>query len=295
MKVGLIGVGAVGSSLLYFAEKKGESISVFGKGDRKDRLEKGLKIKGKVLLPKTISDLKGLDILFIAVKSTAFDSVLEELRNSLENHTLLVSLLNGVSTEEVLKKEFSNPIVHSVVRGSFIRGDQGVYFEEDKVKISLGVYDGNEDSVNQVQGFLEEINYPVFLEEDILLNMWSKFCINVSENLIGAMMDINYGQMKNPHILDGIKMVQEEVVAVANAMGIPLSEKDIKSNLEALKEEIDEGVPSTLQDIRAGRKTEVDLFAGEMVRKGEEYGIATPYSKFLLTLIRGIEKKGWLL
>ena len=120
--------------------------------------------------------------------------------------------------------------------------------------------------------------------------MWSKFCINVSENLIAAVLDFNYGQMKKKEILEAVKLVQREVVEVGRHYGAKLSEENISDNIKALIEEIDEGVPSTLQDRRAGRKTEVDLFAGEMIRLGEKAGIETPYSKLLYYLVKGKEQ-----
>ncbi len=119
--------------------------------------------------------------------------------------------------------------------------------------------------------------------------MWSKFAINVSENLIGAALDINYGQMKNPEILEGIKLVQKEVITIGRSMGVNLSEDQIKDNIEALLGEIEDGIPSTLQDLRAGRKTEVDLFAGEMIRLGERLEMETPHSKLLYHLVKGKE------
>ena len=49
--------------------------------------------------------------------------------------------------------------------------------------------------------------------------------------------------------------------------------------------------PSTLQDILAGRKTEVDIFAGAVIRLGKEYGVPTPYNEFLYPAIRVLEAK----
>ena len=48
---------------------------------------------------------------------------------------------------------------------------------------------------------------------------------------------------------------------------------------------------STLQDILAGRKTEVDIFAGAVIRLGKEYGVPTPYNEFLYHAIRVLEAK----
>lgn len=48
---------------------------------------------------------------------------------------------------------------------------------------------------------------------------------------------------------------------------------------------------STLQDLDAGRHTEVDMFAGAVVRMGRELGIPTPYNEFTYHMIKALEEK----
>lgn len=48
---------------------------------------------------------------------------------------------------------------------------------------------------------------------------------------------------------------------------------------------------STLQDLDAGRHTEIEMFAGEMIRMGKEYGITVPYCEYTYHLIKALEEK----
>ena len=48
---------------------------------------------------------------------------------------------------------------------------------------------------------------------------------------------------------------------------------------------------STLQDIDAGRHTEIDMFSGAMMRMGKELGIATPYNEYTYHIIKALEEK----
>jgi len=82
-----------------------------------------------------------------------------------------------------------------------------------------------------------------------------------------------------------------EVVGIANKKGIALGEEDIRLQGERLKKINADGIPSTLQDIKAGRKTEVDMFAGTVMRLGKEVGIETPVNEFLYHAIRVLEDK----
>ena len=48
---------------------------------------------------------------------------------------------------------------------------------------------------------------------------------------------------------------------------------------------------STLQDLDAGRHTEIEMFAGEMIRMGKECQIAVPYCEYTYHLIKALEEK----
>ena len=78
----------------------------------------------------------------------------------------------------------------------------------------------------------------------------------------------------------------KEVANVAHAKGIPLTERfvlfrGVKADARF----------STLQDLDAGRHTEIEMFAGEMIRMGKEYGIDVPYCEYTYYLIRALEEK----
>ena len=48
---------------------------------------------------------------------------------------------------------------------------------------------------------------------------------------------------------------------------------------------------STLQDIDAGRHTEIDMFSGALVRMGKELGVPTPYNEYTYHMIKALEEK----
>ena len=48
---------------------------------------------------------------------------------------------------------------------------------------------------------------------------------------------------------------------------------------------------STLQDIEAGRHTEIDMFSGALMRMGKELGIPTPYNEYTYHMIKALEEK----
>ena len=82
--------------------------------------------------------------------------------------------------------------------------------------------------------------------------------------------------------------LREEVDRIAEKKGSILTRR-IPRPLSAVRCGI--GRYSTLQDLDAGRHTEVDMFAGAVVRMGRELGILTPYNEFTYHMIKALEEK----
>ena len=83
--------------------------------------------------------------------------------------------------------------------------------------------------------------------------------------------------------------LRSEVVAVAKAKGIDISDE---SNAAGKNNAVSPHARfSTLQDLDAGRHTEIDMFSGAMMRMGHELGIPTPYNEFTYHIIKALEEK----
>ena len=80
-----------------------------------------------------------------------------------------------------------------------------------------------------------------------------------------------------------------EAYQVATAEGVDMSFFDCGPELKRVLEATAANRCSMLQDVMAGRITEIDSLCGEVVRRGEELGIPTPLNQQLLTLVKGIE------
>ena len=123
----VLGAGAVGAYLLYaLIGKEDLDLCVVADGERKERLEKdGIVIddgKGvRALKPqvRTPQEARGVDLLLVAVKYTALDAALEDIRQVAAPGTIVLSLLNGVDSEEKIATVIDpSQIVYSLMRVS---------------------------------------------------------------------------------------------------------------------------------------------------------------------------------
>ena len=87
-------------------------------------------------------------------------------------------------------------------------------------------------------------------------------------------------------IQNGLK---RELEAIAKAKGIDLNKaSDVSGRGSAVPPK---ARYSTLQDLDAGRHTEIDMFSGALMRMGKELGIPTPYNEYTYHIIKALEEK----
>ncbi len=90
---------------------------------------------------------------------------------------------------------------------------------------------------------------------------------------------------------DAMLGAMQEVVQVANAEGVPLSEKDVQEWDSIIQTFPGDGEPSMRQDGKAHRKSEVELFAGTIRRLAAKHGIPVPVNDWLYQQVQEMESR----
>ena len=130
------------------------------------------------------------------------------------------------------------------------------------------------------------------MPDDIVYSMWLKYTMNLFSNQVSAILNMSFGELKrNNAFIDFAKKIIAEVRLIAEKKGVKNLENLEKDALGFLQKMCDEGKTSMLQDVLAGRKTEVEIFAGEIIRLGKLYEIPTPCNQVLYDLIKIVEER----
>lgn len=296
--VAILGAGAVGSYVMWgLAKKKEIDLCVVASGERKARYERdGFVINGQVYHPavRTPEEAAGVDLLIVATKYQALRPALGDIQTVVSEHTTVMSLMNGVDSEEIIG-EIIDPskIVHSLIKvASERKGNQVVFDPETTIGIIYG-----EADLSRGTGRIEALN-DLFADtglhyratDVILTEIWSKFRLNVLNNQAQAMVGCGVGAYRDSeHVAFLRDRLREEVDRIAEKKGIDFDKADTSSTFGSKVR--DRARYSTLQDLDAGRHTEVDMFAGAVVRMGRELGIPTPYNEFTYHMIKALEEK----
>ena len=236
------------------------------------------------------------DLIIIATKFDGLNDAIKNIANFVKEDTIIMSLLNGVTSEEIIAQKYgwkhiliSYFIGHSAMRNgnSIIHDGTGdIVFGIDKTKQT------DPNDIELVKQFFDNVQIAYRIPEDMMRAYWLKFMLNVSANQPSAIMRLTFGQMQsNPKFLEFLKNIMNEVVEIAKAQGIQNTETMIDEAMIGFNSMIPEGKTSMLQDIEAGRKTEVEMFAGTIIELGKKHGISTPYNKVIKEMIEVIHEQ----
>lgn len=297
-KVLICGIGAIGS---IYADK----INEYDKGNLrilvdKERLEKYKKFpkifNGKLLnlnyiLPEN-RDFTA-DLIIIATKADGLADAIKNIKNFIGENTIIMSLLNGVTSEELIAQKYGwkHTLLSYFIGHSAMRDGNVVTFDGSG-DIVFGIKDDKTDKtdIDIVKNYFNKLRISYKTPENMQRAYWLKFMLNVSSNQPSAILKMTFGQMKdNSEFMKFMKAIMFEVVQIAKAYGVTDTDSMTEEAVEAFNKMMPEGRTSMLQDVEAGRKTEVEIFAGTVIELGKKYNIPTPYNNVLYDMIRIIE------
>ena len=236
----------------------------------------------------------GVDLLIVALKYGALPGALDSIRTIVSERTVVMSLMNGVDSEELIAAQVGAAhVLPALIKVASHRAEDGVWFDPET---TIGIIYGeltapfDSDRVQAVRALFADTGIHFRMTEHIREEIWSKFRLNVCNNLPQAILGAGVGcYSDSAHIKAISDGLLRELEAIAAAKGIDLSKAAAASTHGST-------VPptarySTLQDLDAGRHTEIDMFSGALMRMGRELGIPTPYNEYTYHMIKALEEK----
>lgn len=241
---------------------------------------------------------KPADFLFFSVKGTALDDAIRTAAPLVNENTVIISLLNGISSEEALKKAFPQANVLYCIgqkMDAFKDGSKVIF--RDLGELCIGIPKDSSDAklqsaLDRTILFFRSIALPHVVEKDIIHRLWCKWMLNVGVNQ--AVM-INEGVFRTVHQegepRETMKAAMREVLALSQKYGVKISEDEYRQYLQIIDNLNPDGMPSMRQDGLNKRPSEVQMFAGTVVALGKELGISTPVNQKILEKVLEMESR----
>ncbi|MCL2007115.1 MAG: ketopantoate reductase family protein [Treponema sp.] len=296
----IAGAGAIGlpTAETIFKADPG-CISILAKGERFERYSKnGFWVNGEKL-PLRLTEGEESDLIIVSCKFHHLKQVIEDIRPSVGKDTIILSLLNGISSEEIIGEKLGRErIPLAMIIGTDAHHENGQASYHRKGTIHFGDANGkNGEREEAVAEFFTRTGVEFKLEQNMRRSLWYKYMFNVGGNQTTAILRLPYAALQskgNPGEIPEARILFEkgmrEVITIANAEGIDLNEGDIESINQMLNVFNPDATTSMCQDVLAGRKTELEMFSLTMIELGKKHNIPVPINEIFYLQLKTIEQ-----
>lgn len=280
---------------------------LLARGERADRLRaEPVTVNGRPLEAEVVDPLEPdpasapltADLVLVAVKHPHLREAVELLRPLLTPATTVLSVLNGLDSEEVIRAaapELSAeqvPLTIALAMDAERDGREVRYRQAGRLVLGPAYPSAAADPsprIEAVQEVLTRAGLAWGTPQDMRHQMWWKFMVNVGVNQPSAVLRAPYGAFQHPGpAYDLMMALIGEVRAVARIEGVDLTEADVERWHTVLAGQPAAGMTSMHQDVLAGRGTEVEIFAGRVVELGDRHGVSVPHNRTMLWILRAL-------
>jgi 2-dehydropantoate 2-reductase len=241
------------------------------------------------------SSLQTADLVLFCVKSTDSASVALQIDPYLAPHALIMSLQNGVENATLIAQQIPHAVIPCVVYVASEITAPGCVKHHGRGDLVIGTMQPSrlidpQKTLQEIVELFGSAQVPVQISQNVMAELWSKLMINCAFNAISGLAQIQYGKLA---ALASVRSTQtalvKEVIAVAHADGIHLSEAIALQAVEQISVTMGSQKSSTAQDMARSKPSEIDHLNGFIVRRGQALGVATPVNQALFALVKLVE------
>ena len=297
----VVGAGSVGGFFGAHLAKNNSNVSFLLRPRTLEAVKRnGLTIKSAkgnfTVHPPAASDPRELatpDLIILAVKAYDLDEVMTQLEPVLTDRTVILTLQNGIDTEDrIIARLHRDCVVGGV---AFIYSkivEPGVIEHYKRGGVAIGELMGHKsERLSQIAEIFKQAGISCQLSEDIRKSKWEKMCWNCVFNPLTVVIDDKVAKaLDHPEMAGVIRQIVGEVAAVSAAVKVPLA-PDMAEKVVKWTQELRDIHTSMYDDWKAKRPTEIDYLNGYIVRVGRELGIPTPVNEALTAMVKTITEK----
>ena len=301
MKIAIVGSGAIG---IYYGAKlahAGRDVHFLMRGDLTEVRRDGLTVRGegedftvaKVNCYNSTKEIGPSDLVLIAVKATSNQEIVDLIPPLLHERTTLLTLQNGLGSEEFLAERFgAERVLGGLCFICLSRISRTVVERFDYGHIVIGEYGrAPQARTHEIAEEFMESGIKCTVAEDLALERWRKLVWNIPFNGLSVLA----GGIDTAAILTDEDLrrstiaLMKEVIAAANKCGHALPVTAAAEHMKGT-ETIGAYKPSTLLDFEAGKPLEIEAIWGEPLRRALAAGAAMPRMEIVYSLLKSIDR-----
>jgi 2-dehydropantoate 2-reductase len=301
MRIAVVGAGAMGSIFGAALARGGDEVTLV---DVAEPLVEKLNADGVTVVrgdDRTTTSVTAttdpgsvgpVDAVVFFVKCYHTASAAELARPLVGAETVVTSLQNGWGNGDVLAAAFPpEQVVVGVTYNSGLIVDLGVVMHPADQPTFVGAFaDGDTGRAERLAEALERAGLATTVTSPVQPEIWKKLILNAATLPPAALAGMNAGALGAHEQMRGlIADTAREATAVAQALGYPIDAQERVETILALLERAGPTKASMLQDFEAGRRTEVDVINGAVVKAADEQDVPVPLNRAFVALVKGWE------
>ncbi len=295
MKIGVLGIGAVGSMLAALAFRAGNNVYCYGTTNSVEFIRKnGIQVKSGVygdFDSRPIASkgpLHSVDVLFVTLKSPALGSAIEIIADGIDNDTIIVSLLNGLGHRECIRRVLGRRVVVGTIGALEVSlGTDRVVQHRSPMTPHIEIAsdtDVSSERLFTIAAFIRNAGLSVTIGKSENEVIWNKLVRLSAIATVTAYTQYPVGKIRTDRKLRlMLQAIVDEVCLLAQAEGVVCSAVDVMHQIDCLPETL---TTSLQRDIFAGRPSEIESILGEPIRRGQSLGLSLPTMEHCYSYIR---------
>lgn len=300
MRIVIVGPGAIGCLFAALLTKSGHSVVLLDKDPTRAQAisQHGLRIETDLdvetlavpitACPRTITE--HVNFLCICVKAYDTGAAIRHALPLASADTTVVCLQNGLGNAEQIAAACRCPLVCAVTsHGSTVLGPGSIRHAGSGPTAVAPAGTAAAAAAVRFAELLEHARIEVVRRNSHQSMLWSKVAVNAAINPVTALNNVPNGAiLDRPEIRSTAMAAAGEAAAVAAAAGIALYFESVTAEVEKVCSITRNNISSMLQDVRAGRRTEIKAISGAIVARADELDVDAPVNRMLLEKVSAL-------
>ena len=296
MRICLFGAGSLGSALGGMLAKNNEVVLIARRKHVLAVRQSGLRLVGDVRLVARVEaadDLQGIappELLVITTKAYDTDEAIRQCRRWVTKETRVLTLQNGLGNLESLRKWLGSRAFGGTTSMGAALIRPGVVRVSGQGKTVIGG-DLDPAGAGMIARAFSSCGLQTIVDKNIYGQIWAKAIVNACINPMTAILGVPNGRLLESPVIERLMgTVCDECGQIAMSNGIRLPQGSMKLRVQAVARDTSENVSSMLQDVRNGKRTEIDQISGAFVRIGGLRGVPTPLNSTLAAMVDSMSR-----
>jgi 2-dehydropantoate 2-reductase len=233
-----------------------------------------------------------VDAVLVCVKCYSTESAIQSAQPMVGRDTVVASIQNGWGNGEIISQTVvPDRVVLGITYHSATVIEPGRVAHTDAGPTILGPFDtGSLTAAEQIGSALRTAGFDIDVTTDIHRQMWRKLTLNSADLPVAALTGLRSAGTAADPFFSVVEALARETMAVGQVLGFDFSADDEVARLRGVLTAAGEGKASMLQDVENGRRTEIDVINGAVVRLALEFGVPVPTNAVMYDLMKGYEQ-----